>query len=440
MNHFIKGILLFGVFLLATSAYAADSEGQFEASFGSCHFACKIRNATTRTVEIGLKADETYVGELIIPQTVTDPDTGISYTVDYLKQYGFKGQTQITRVEVPETVVDLGHNVFEGCTALQSVVFGHHVANLWKYTFTGCTSLTTMVFGKSDKYFEKETFADVNVVEAVYLTDSEPKDVAGEEPFAMVGQTATLYVPYGTREAYKTKLGWRQFVNIKEFILLDEDETLTLNTAVDGLRVVFQRTMKAGQWNSYCAPLSLSAAEIAEVFGDGTVVLAFSPETTEETLKFYTTTAIEANVPYMVKPAKSWTTYVFDTHDVARPAAGTVVSPAYSFSGVFDNGYVPQNAYFLSGNTYYKATKANTNRLKGYRTYLSAVSASPAKSLFFVIDNLPTGIVAIAEDIHDAAPADVYGLDGRLLRRKCCSLEGLPKGVYVVNGKKRIVR
>ena len=34
--------------------------------------------------------------------------------------------------------------------------------------------------------------------------------------------------------------------------------------------------------------------------------------------------------------------------------------------------------------------------------------------------------------------ADVYSIDGRLVRSKALNLNGLPKGVYIVNGKKYV--
>lgn len=37
-------------------------------------------------------------------------------------------------------------------------------------------------------------------------------------------------------------------------------------------------------------------------------------------------------------------------------------------------------------------------------------------------------------------PADVYTTDGRMVRRQATSLDGLKKGVYIINGKKEIVR
>ena len=54
-------------------------------------------------------------------------------------------------------------------------------------------------------------------------------------------------------------------------------------------------------------------------------------------------------------------------------------------------------------------------------------------------DDLNSGTTAI--DIAKLAePADVYTTDGRMVRCQATSLSGLKKGVYIVNGKKQIVR
>lgn len=392
-----------------------------------------------------------YSGEVHVPYHVTDPGTGTSYELYHVAQEAFENCTGLTRLEFEDGITDLGHNAFQGCSNLETLVLSNSILDLWKYTFIGCSSLKTIAFGKADKAFEvATTFEGADNIEVCYLYDKEPKDIAdkiGEgkyavpaaDPFVEIGKKAVLYVPYGTREAYKTKRGWQDFQDIREFVLLDEDKTIDLHEAVSGLRVVFRRKIKGDQWNSFCAPMAFTADEIADVFGTGTQVLAFSPETTEKTLKFYTTTTMEANVPYMVKPTKSWPTYVFETKDIARPQAGTVTSPAYTFTGVFDNGFVPQGSYFLSSNKYYKATKADSNPLKGYRTYLSAVTTAPAKALSFMIMPMTTAIENLNTDILPAT-GNIYSIDGRLVRRDATSTDGLPKGLYIMNGKKVIVK
>ena len=54
--------------------------------------------------------------------------------------------------------------------------------------------------------------------------------------------------------------------------------------------------------------------------------------------------------------------------------------------------------------------------------------------------DLSSGTTAIGTAHLLAEPADIYTTDGRLVRRQATSLSGLPKGVYIVNGKKEVVK
>ena len=54
--------------------------------------------------------------------------------------------------------------------------------------------------------------------------------------------------------------------------------------------------------------------------------------------------------------------------------------------------------------------------------------------------DLSSGTTAIGMARKLAEPADIYTTDGRMVRRQATSLSGLPKGVYIVNGKKEIVK
>ena len=47
-----------------------------------------------------------------------------------------------------------------------------------------------------------------------------------------------------------------------------------------------------------------------------------------------------------------------------------------------------------------------------------------------------TGIREISAD----SPVDVYNMQGNKVRSKATTLSGLPKGIYIVNGRKVIVK
>ena len=62
----------------------------------------------------------------------------------------------------------------------------------------------------------------------------------------------------------------------------------------------------------------------------------------------------------------------------------------------------------------------------------------------FTADQLPDGIDSITdENSKDAIYVNVYSIDGRLVKSKVHSndaLNGLQKGIYIMNGKKYLVR
>lgn len=51
----------------------------------------------------------------------------------------------------------------------------------------------------------------------------------------------------------------------------------------------------------------------------------------------------------------------------------------------------------------------------------------------------PTGISSV-EEANKQHTANVYSLDGTLVKQNAASLDGLPCGIYIVNGKKHVVK
>ena len=54
----------------------------------------------------------------------------------------------------------------------------------------------------------------------------------------------------------------------------------------------------------------------------------------------------------------------------------------------------------------------------------------------YSIERASTGIATISA----THPANVYNVQGRMVRAKATTLEGLPQGVYIVNGRKIVIR
>jgi hypothetical protein len=67
-----------------------------------------------------------------------------------------------------------------------------------------------------------------------------------------------------------------------------------------------------------------------------------------------------------------------------------------------------------------------------------SLTLSRVKEIRFYID---TEIVGDIDDVEQQPiVGDIYGMDGRLIRKQTASTEGLPKGMYIMNGKKVVVK
>ena len=71
-------------------------------------------------------------------------------------------------------------------------------------------------------------------------------------------------------------------------------------------------------------------------------------------------------------------------------------------------------------------------RIKG----IAFVTSDLGVKRFADLQNGTTGI----QCLEAGRPVDVYGIDGRLIRRQATDLKGLKKGVYVVDGQKVVVK
>ena len=130
-------------------------------------------------------------------------------------------------------------------------------------------------------------------------------------------------------------------------------------------------------------------------------------------------------------------------------------APQVQFVGTYvkcfdENNMIPANSYVLNGNNkggtaglwYYRTKETKT---KGFRGWLQSANDLPSKGFDYEIDGVVetvngdvTAIDGIeAEQQHNA---NIYNLNGQLVRQGATSTEGLPSGLYIVGGKKVVVK
>lgn len=105
--------------------------------------------------------------------------------------------------------------------------------------------------------------------------------------------------------------------------------------------------------------------------------------------------------------------------------------------------FIQPGDYIIQSNLFYETLDTKQYRLKGYRAWFqkqpNTTGARPAQLMFRVMaldSDTPTEIDSFDAIDNDVKPFDVYSIGGQLLRKQTKSFNGLPNGIYIVNGRK----
>ena len=222
-----------------------------------------------------------------------------------------------------------------------------------------------------------------------------------------------------------------------------------------------------GAYNTLVLPFSLDGSELKTALGDNFngKVYFYTGATYTGGDEYYTlnfdereNSGIFANVPVLIWNEKAnsinnLTNYEFKNTVTKYVKNDLTVDPGYNddtkykynLVGTYETIKIPAGAsYITADNNFKKSTgKANLAATRAYFIPLDKDGnvSTMAKLMGFRINDIPTGIMAIEEDgeMH-VTSGNIYTVDGRLVRQNATSLEDLPKGIYIVDGKKYFVK
>lgn len=204
--------------------------------------------------------------------------------------------------------------------------------------------------------------------------------------------------------------------------------------------VHLKRTFSANSWNSLCVPFAISDDEVKTQFGNDAKVAEFT-RATATTLEFSSCTGIEAGKPYLVYIPGGATQTEFTFKGVSH-FAGTPTDVVQhgsanektTFHGYFYKSIAPKGSYVLRTNLVYHLV--SDMAIKGFRAVLIDGTATQRVFTQWSLDGTTTGIGNI--DATVIQRFNVYNTNGQMVRHAATSLDDLPHGVYIVNGKKVI--
>lgn len=267
-------------------------------------------------------------------------------------------------------------------------------------------------------------------------------------------------------------------------VIFDEDESESLDylkkyesTGNFNNRTVWlKRTMMQNQWNSFVFPLDLTNAQVRNVFGDdvklaklhGLGTLSGDPGIIDfQSVNLGSDgTAITAGDFYIIQPTKAPTTnaatgekyYTIgrrtftlsalpSTHKTTvTDESGNLHISAYAT--YVNGGQAPKHSYVLGTKSgedeifmYYLSKATNMKGFRGYLIDEDGALGSKSADIFLggFFDDETLYIDGLKNHASKATNGFVYDMMGRKVGNEA-TVNSLPKGMYIMNGKKFIVK
>lgn len=418
--------------------------------------------------------------------------------------------SKVEKVTIPNSVVQLGQDMFTGCSNLKDVYFlttssvvpknqGGNDNVFWNYN-----PPAGAVFHFSEGYD--------GLIDA--YKDANDKNTDGDVTFKTLAdnKTVTFATDIKHRALFEdnvTILGFEyedladkmenQIAQEKYSAANIRDEENARNKLDGGTQYEYItlyrdfETTKEDEYNTLALPFSLTRAQVKEKFGEGTKMYKFIGRY-GNTIKFETVELTKGNeddivvkkgVAVLIKPTRKRHSYLFqlaekntfatvdDTEEnmtetsidgidkedfmttegnntrYENGTAATGITFTHAFYATYQaNVEVGPYFYYVTadGKVGYATKKRNIT--KAFRGFIfgnehdgTSATAFSAAKVNIDIDGVVTGLDEIKiEGVNAAADGNVYSIDGRLVSRSASSLSSLPKGLYIVNGKKVAVK
>ena len=135
----------------------------------------------------------------------------IPNSVTSIEEYAFSGCSGLTSVTIPNSVTSIGESAFENCSKMETLKLPNELQIIKRATFKGCNSLKSLTIPASVEFIYQEAFANCYGLESVNALSQTP-------PFLYDNSFSNYSVPLkvlkGYKEAYQSAQGWKNFTTI----------------------------------------------------------------------------------------------------------------------------------------------------------------------------------------------------------------------------------
>ena len=317
------------------------------------------------------------------------------------------GENNIKQIIIADGITTIGGGAFRDCSALTSVTIPNSVTKIGGFAFSGCSALTSVNIPNSVTKIGGNAFEYCSALTSVTIPNS--VTTIGNYAFANCSTLTSVTIPNSV-----TKIGGFAFsgcgaltsVNIPNSVTTIEDWAFSGCSALTSVNI--PNSVTTINDNAFTDCRSLTSVTIPNS------VTTIGSEAFSEC-----TNLQKVNIGNSVKDIGE---YAFNNCTSITQISSEAVVPPICNSGAF-----------------YGINKSKC-KLIVPKNSLDAYKQAYQWKEFLSIEGSTTGITNTV--YNNSGLADVYTIDGtkRLSKASTDEINALPKGMYIVNGKKIIIK
>ena len=439
----------------------------------------------------------TSIGSSAFTDCTALTSISIPNSVTTIRYNTFEGCYSLTSVTIPNSVTSIERSVFEGCSALTSVTVPNSVTSIGDGAFKGCTSLTSVSIPNSVTSIEGNAFSRCTALTSVKVESGNPKYDSRENCNAII-ETASNTLVTGCKNTIipkkVTSIGQDAFWGCSGLT------SVTIPNRVESIKprafgecsgltsVTIPNSVKSIEMLAFAACSGLNSIKVESdnpKYDSRNNCNAIIETASNTLIAGCKNTIIPSDVISIGLDAFSGCSGLTS---VTIPNSVTSIGDG-AFGGCtgLTSATIPNSVTFIGGFAFSGCKKltllkigSGTNKIDYYAfencpeltdvyCYAEKVPNTSREAFINIINSIMTfevnatlhvpegsvdaykavvpwsyfkNIVAIeATGIKNlegttAGPFDVYDLSGRKVLTHVTSLEGMPNGIYIVNGKK----
>ena len=391
----------------------------------------------------------------------------IPASVETIGEYCFSVCSALESVTFEEgcKLSSIANFAFNGCSALQSITIPASVVTIGEYCFAGCTKLSSVTIGESVTGIGDCAFSGIPDGAVITCLSYEQKIVDVQQ--SSFNPNSVLRVYYTPNYSGELKSYFSRVEGIPVTItdgavdnyedIYEEDILLSC--------MEYKRTLLAdSRWNALYVPFEIPVAGIADKYdvayindvrlydsnNDGEI----DENGMEVEVVYVKSGTLHANTPYLIRVKKTLSAEAKEEARAMNLALSTKLCRAeekvydcsslyktFTFGGIYNMTAAEDlpGAYAISSDGIWHPMSAGSS-LKPFRIYMKIENRDGTP---FQPDAAEAGIrirvagednaTGIAETEGDNGKAEIYDIAGRRVQNPA-------KGIYVVNGKKTVIK